>query len=178
MTGTASRAYTVLFVCSGNSARSIMAEALLTRMGAGRFRAFSAGSDPAGAVHPAALRLLELEGHDISGLRSKTWLEFAVAEAPSLDMVFTLCDRAAGEACPAWRGEPVVAHWAMPDPAAVPLIDQMEAFHSTYRDLERRLALLCNLPMAALDRLALKARLRDIGGGRLHDDMALAAAPA
>lgn len=172
------RVYTVLFVCSGNSARSIMAEAILTAVGRGRFRAFSAGSDPLGSIHPAAHRLLEMLGHDVGGLRSKTWFEFATAEAPPLDMVFTLCDRAAGETCPAWRGEPLVAHWALPDPAAAPLPDQMQAFHDCYRELDRRIRLFTALPIVALDRLALKARLHDLGGGDPAAGLSLAAGPA
>lgn len=174
-----SRTYTVLFVCSGNSARSILAEAILNRMGRGRFVAYSAGSDPVGRVHPAALRLLGMYGHDSGTARSKTWLEFAGTDAPRLDMVFTLCDRARGEVCPHWQGEPVVAHWELADPAEAPLPDQMAAFHETYLDLERRITLLTALPLTALDRLALKARLRDIGGGgETISDMAMAAGPA
>lgn len=178
MTSQQGRAFSVLFVCSGNSARSIMAEAILASIGRGRFRAYSAGSDPLGTVHPAAERLLAMLGHDLGGLRSKTWIEFATPDAPPLDMVFTLCDRAAGEVCPAWRGEPLVAHWSLPDPAAAPLPDQMAAFHDCYRDLDRRIRLLTALPIAALDRLALKARLHDLGGGDLTGGMALAAGPA
>ncbi|WP_404386342.1 arsenate reductase ArsC [Caenispirillum salinarum] len=170
--------YKVLFVCSGNSARSILAEAILNRMAQGRFAAYSAGSDPVGHVHPAASRMLEMNGHDPRTARSKTWLEFTGPDAPRLDMVFTLCDRAAGEICPHWQGEPVVAYWDLPDPAEVPLPDQMAAFHATYMDLERRITLLTALPLAALDRLALKARLRDIGGGGGVGEMALAAGPA
>lgn len=174
----AARVYSVLFVCSGNSARSIMAEAVLNHVGRGRFRAFSAGSDPVGAVHPAAVRLLEACGHDVGALRSKTWLEFATPDAPPLDMVFTLCDRAAGETCPTWRGEPLVAHWSLADPAEAPLPDQMAAFHDCYRELDRRIRLLTALPLPALDRLALKARLHDLGGGDPAAGLAIAAAPA
>lgn len=173
-----SKIFTVLFVCTGNSARSILAEAILNRLGNGRFQAFSAGSDPVGEVHPAALRVLELHGHDITGLYPKNWLEFATPGAPTLDMAFTLCDQASGEVCPHWPGEPLVAHWGLPDPAAVPLLEQMGAFQEAYMELERRLKLFCALPMGSLDRLALHARLRDLGRGEGPSDLAMAAAPA
>lgn len=173
-----SRAFTVLFLCAGNSARSILAEAILNRMGRGRFIACSAGCDPVGRVHPAALRLLGMYGYDFGAARPKTWLDFSGANGPRLDMVFTLCDRTRGEVCPHWQGEPVVAHWELTDPAEAPMPDQMAAFHETYLELERRIRLLTALPLTALDRLALKARLRDIGGGEVIRDMPAAAGPA
>jgi arsenate reductase (thioredoxin) len=155
----------VLFLCTGNSARSILAEAILARVGAGRFVSHSAGSQPKGAVHPAALRLLTQLNHDVSGLRSKAWDEFAAPGAPPLDFVFTVCDNAAGEVCPIWPGQPMTAHWGLPDPAAVEGSDAevAAAFADTYRMLTNRISLFTALPLASLDRLSLQARLRDIG---------------
>ena len=160
------RLYDVLFLCTGNSARSILAEAILNRLGAGRFRAHSAGSFPKGAVHPLALDLLQRQNHPTAVLRSKSWDEFATADAPPLDFVFTVCDQAAGEACPVWPGQPVTAHWGLPDPAAVEgtPAEQRLAFAETYRRLERRIGAFVNLPLASLDRMALQHRLAEIGG--------------
>lgn len=158
------RRHTVLFLCTGNSARSILAEALLGRMGGDRFLALSAGSQPAGKVNPHAKALLDKLGHDTSGLRSKSWDEIA-ASGQALDFVFTVCDSAAAEACPVWPGQPMSAHWGMPDPAAVTGSDaeKAEAFAATYRQLRQRLDAFVNLPMASLDRLSLKDRLDRIG---------------
>lgn len=159
------RLYNVLFLCTGNSARSILAEAILNRLGAGRFRAHSAGSFPKGAVHPLALDLLQRQNHPTAALRSKSWDEFATADAPPLDFVFTVCDQAAGEACPVWPGQPMTAHWGLPDPAAVDgtPAEQGLAFADTYRRLERRIGAFVNLPLASLDRMALQRRLVAIG---------------
>lgn len=159
-----SRAYTVLFLCTGNSARSILAESLLNRMAGDRFHALSAGSQPAGQVNPFALALLERLGHDIAGLRSKSWDEIAAHGTP-LDFVFTVCDSAAAETCPAWPGQPMSAHWGLPDPAAVTgsEAEKAAAFAETYRQLRQRLEAFTHLPMAALDRLSLKTRLTEIG---------------
>lgn len=159
------RPYNVLFLCTGNSARSILAEAILNRLGAGRFKAHSAGSFPKGAVHPLALDLLQRENHPTAALRSKSWDEFATSDAPPLDFVFTVCDQAAGEACPVWPGQPVTAHWGLPDPAATSgtPAEQGLAFADTYRCLERRIGAFVALPLARLDRMALQHRLADIG---------------
>lgn len=157
--------FNVLFLCTGNSARSIIAEAILNRMGAGRFRAFSAGSHPKGEVHPLALRLLNSVNHDTSSARSKSWEEFATPDAPRMDFVFTVCDSAAEEACPIWPGQPMTAHWGVPDPAAVGGTDAEKhfAFADTYRMLTNRISIFTSLPLASLDRLALKRRLDEIG---------------
>lgn len=159
------RIYNVLFLCTGNSARSILAEAILNDRGKGRFKAFSAGSHPKGTVHPAALALLQRNGLSIQGLRSKAWDEFAAPGAPHLDFVFTVCDNAAGEVCPVWPGRPVTAHWGQPDPAAVEGtdIDKAEAFREAFRTLGRRIDLFLALPLATLDRLAVGAKIRNIG---------------
>ena len=159
------RIYNVLFLCTGNSARSIMAEAILSRDGRGKFRAFSAGSQPKGVVSPYALDLLRKSGYDVSALRSKSWAEFARADAPQLDFVFTVCDNAAGEACPLWPGQPITAHWGIPDPA-VATGSEAEiamAFKDAYRMLNRRIELFLALPIAKLDRLVLTTRLKEIG---------------
>ena len=159
------RVYNVLFLCTGNSARSILAEAILNDRGRGRFRAFSAGSHPKGAVHPLALALLERTGLPTDGLRSKAWDEFVQPGAPQLDFVFTVCDDAAGEVCPVWPGQPMTAHWGQPDPAAVDGTDleQANAFRAAFRMLERRIELFTALPIATLDRLTLGNRIRDLG---------------
>jgi arsenate reductase len=159
------RIYNVLFICTGNSARSIMAEATMNRLGRGRFRAFSAGSHPAGSVHPLALHLLEKLHLPTEGLRSKSWDEFAAEGAPPLDLVFTVCDRAAGESCPLWPGQPLTAHWGVPDPAAATGSDEekLAAFKSTQVTLSRRIELLLSLPLEKLDRLSLQRTLADIG---------------
>jgi protein-tyrosine-phosphatase len=157
--------YNVLFLCTGNSARSILAESILNRIGAGKFHAFSAGSQPKGKVHPEALRLLESLQFNTHGLRSKTWTEFAAPGAPSLDFVFTVCDNAAGEACPVWPGQPMTAHWGIPDPAAATgsPAEVALAFKDAYRMLERRIAVFAALPLASLDKLSLQAKLKEIG---------------
>jgi len=159
------RAFNVLFLCTGNSARSILAESILNKTGAGKFRAYSAGSQPKGQVHPEALRLLESLQYDTAGLRSKSWSEFAAAGAPPLDFVFTVCDNAAGEACPLWPGQPMTAHWGIPDPAAATgsPAEIALAFKDAYRMLERRIAAFAALPIAALDRMTLKRKIEEIG---------------
>ena len=157
--------YNVLFICTGNSARSIMAEAILNQMGAGRFRAFSAGSHPAGAVNPHAIDLLERNRFKTAGLRSKNWSEFATADAPHMDFVLTVCDKAAGEVCPVWPGQPMSAHWGVEDPAAVKGSDEAthRAFNDCFMVMNRRIALLTVLPIEKLNKLALKKELADIG---------------
>jgi arsenate reductase len=160
-----SRVYNVLFLCTGNSARSILAEAILNGRGKGRFKAFSAGSHPKGTVHPLALALLERSELPTRNLRSKPWDEFALPGAPAMDFVFTVCDNAAGEVCPIWPGHPMTAHWGVPDPAAVEgtEVEQMNAFREAFRMLGRRVELFMALPIEALDRLALGNKIRDIG---------------
>ena len=157
--------FNVLFLCTGNSARSILAEAILNREGQGRFRAFSAGSHPKGAVYPYTLQLLKTMDHDTSFARSKDWEEFATADAPKMDFVFTVCDDAANEACPVWPGQPMTAHWGVPDPAAVEGTEAEKhfAFADTYRMLANRISIFINLPMTSLDKLALQRRLDEIG---------------
>ncbi len=159
------QAYNALFLCTGNSARSILAECVLNRLGRGRFRAYSAGSHPRGAVHPYALDLLRRQNYAVDSLRSKSWDEFAVADAPKLDFVFTVCDNAAGEVCPLWPGQPMTAHWGLPDPAAVDgsEAEQRVAFANTLRMLHNRIGLLVNLPINSLDKLSLQNQLRAIG---------------
>ena len=157
--------YNVLFLCTGNSARSILSEALLNQHGRGRFRAFSAGSHPTGRVNPLALELLARMKIPTEGLRSKSWDEFAAPGAPALDFVFTVCDNAAGEVCPYWPGQPMTAHWGVSDPASVvgSEIARTEAFREAFRVLERRIGLFTSLPIASLDRLSLAQKVRDIG---------------
>jgi protein-tyrosine-phosphatase len=157
--------YNVLFLCTGNSARSIIAEAILNREGRGKFRAFSAGSHPKGAVHSQTIELLSRLSYDVSGLRSKSWEEFARPGALALDFVFTVCDDAAGESCPVWPSQPMTAHWGIPDPAAAQGSPAQiaVAFNDAYRMLSQRIGAFTALPIAALDALNLKARLRDIG---------------
>lgn len=159
------RVYSVLFLCTGNSARSILAEVLLDHWGRGRFKGYSAGSFPKGSVHPLALNLLERLRLPTSGLRSKSWEEFARPEAPVMDFVFTVCDQAAGEVCPIWPGNPITAHWGVPDPAAVEGSEdrRRRAFREAYRQLEARIKLFVALPIDKLDRMALKQRTDDIG---------------
>ncbi len=159
------RPFRVLFLCTGNSARSIMAESLLKHWGAGRFVAHSAGSFPRGAVHPLALELLGRLRMPTAGLRSKSWDEFAAPGAPTLDFVFTVCDQAAGEVCPVWPGQPMTAHWGMPDPAAAVGSDvqRMLTFRTAFNELERRLRIFTSLPIASLDRIRLKQELDSIG---------------
>jgi arsenate reductase len=157
--------YNVLFLCTGNSARSILAEALLNHWGKGRFRAFSAGSFPKGAVHPMALEQLAATGLPVTGLRSKSWSEFALLRAPVMDFVFTVCDQAAAEVCPVWPGQPMTAHWGVPDPAAVEGSEAMrrQAFRVAFRALEARIKLFASLRVDALDRLSLRRRVEEIG---------------
>ena len=157
------RPYNVLFLCTGNSARSILAEAILNKDGAGRFNAFSAGSFPKGAVHPEALKLLDELGYPTDGFRSKSWDEFAVDDAPPLDFVFTVCDNAAGETCPFWPGQPMTAHWGIEDPAAAEGERQPQALRNAYYALQRRISLFLSLPFESIDELSLQTRLREIG---------------
>lgn len=161
------RPYNVLFLCTGNSARSVLAEAILNHRGGGRFKAYSAGSHPVGRVNPFAIDLLRQARIETAGLRSKSWDEFAAPGAPPLDFVFTVCDSAAGEVCPMWPGQPMTAHWGLPDPAAVPGTDEdkARAFRDTYVMLDRRIGLFTSLPIASLDRLTLGERVRAIGRG-------------
>jgi len=160
-----SKIFTVLFLCTGNSARSIFAEALIERLGKGRFRGFSAGSHPKDAVHPLALEILQSLKYPTEGYRSKGWEEFALPGAPELDFVFTVCDNAAGEVCPVWPGSPVTAHWGVPDPAAAEGddISRKRAFVSAYRMLEKRIGLFTSLRLEELDRLTLKRKVDEIG---------------
>ncbi len=161
------RSYNVLFLCTGNSARSVIAEAILNKIGAGRFRAYSAGSQPKGQINPGTVTLLNGLGYDTSGFRSKTWTEFAQPGAPELDFVFTVCDDAAGESCPVWPGKPMTAHWGIPDPAAATgtSAEIAQAFADAYRMLNQRIGIFVALPVASLDRLTLGTRLKDIGRG-------------
>jgi protein-tyrosine-phosphatase len=159
------RPYNVLFLCTGNSARSILGEALLNDMGKGRFRAWSAGSHPGGRVNPFAIELLAKNGLPVEGLRSKSWDEFAAPGAPEFDFIFTVCDSAAAETCPVWPGHPMSAHWGIPDPAAVEGDDETKrrAFRDAFSRLQRRISLLVNLPVQSLDKLSLQKQLADIG---------------
>lgn len=159
------RTTNALFLCTGNSARSILAEAILNRAGKGRIRAYSAGSHPTGRVHPVALEVLREFKHDVSELRSKSWDEFASDGAPALDYIFTVCDNAAGESCPIWPGKPMTAHWGVPDPAAFKgsETDLLRLFRRTYLELERRIDLFVILPLDSLDRLNLQTQLIRIG---------------
>lgn len=169
--------YNVLFLCTGNSARSIMAEAILNKLGAGKFRAYSAGSQPKGQVHPETIRLLQSLGYDISSFRSKSWQEFAKPGAPPLDFVFTVCDNAAGETCPVWPGQPMTAHWGVPDPAEAKgnAAEIALAFKDAYRMLNQRIGIFTSLPLRSLDQLTLQKKLRDIG--RMEGATAKAAEP-
>jgi arsenate reductase len=161
------RIYNVLFLCTGNSARSILAEAILNEKGQGKFRAYSAGSQPKGAVNPNTLKLLQGLGHDVSAMRSKSWDEFAKPGAPPIDFIITVCDDAANESCPVWPGKPMTAHWGVADPAAVKGMEAeiARAFREAYRLLLRRIELLVALKISSLDQLALQTRLREIGRG-------------
>ena len=162
---TREKSFNVLFLCTGNSARSILAEAILAREGTGRFEAFSAGSNPAGQVNPNAIDLLRELNHDVSGFRSKDWNEFAAVDAPRMDFVFTVCDNAANEVCPVWPGQPMSAHWGIPDPAAASGTQSeiAAAFADAYRMLTDRISIFVNLPIATLDKLSLQNRLDRIG---------------
>jgi arsenate reductase len=157
------RSYNVLFLCTGNSARSIIGEALIEKLGGERFRGFSAGSTPKGAVHPMALEVLSGMGFATEGLRSKSWSEFAGADAPEMDFVFTVCDNAATESCPVWPGKPMTANWGIADPAVVEGEAQLQAFLEAVRQLRRRIELFLSLPLDSIDRMSLANRLRDIG---------------
>jgi len=159
------RVYNVLFLCTGNSARSILAEAIVNQRGGGRFKGFSAGSQPRGEVHPYALDLLQSLRLPVDGLRSKSWDEFALAGGPEMDFIFTVCDNAAGEACPAWPGQPMTAHWGVPDPAANQgsEVERRAAFRQAFAALENRIGLFLSLPLASLDRMTLQNRLAAIG---------------
>lgn len=157
--------FNVLFLCTGNSARSILAEAILNRVGQGRFKAFSAGSRPKGEVNPFALQLLQIMNHDTSFARSKGWEEFSAPGAPEMNFVFTVCDNAANEACPVWPGQPMTAHWGVPDPAAAEGTDAEKhlAFAEAYRMLSSRISIFTSLPIASIEKLALQRRLDEIG---------------
>ncbi|MEK4031740.1 arsenate reductase ArsC [Methylocystis sp. IM3] len=159
------RVYNALFLCTGNTARSIMAEGILRQDGAGRFNAFSAGSHPKGIVNPYAFKTLAEYGYPAEGFRSKSWDEFAAPDAPVMDFVFTVCDNAAGEVCPYWPGQPMTAHWGIEDPAAVEGsdIEKQRAFNLAFRYLKNRISLMLAVPIGRLDKMALKNRLREIG---------------
>ena len=159
------KTYSILFLCTGNSARSVMAEALMNRLSQNRFRAYSAGSHPAGQVNPLTLELLSRKGFATEGLRSKNWDEFAQSGAPAMDFVVTVCDRAAGEVCPVWPGQPMTAHWGFEDPAAAPGNDEArrKVFEKVFIEIARRVELMLALPVEKLDRLALERQVRDIG---------------
>lgn len=161
----ADRVYNVLFLCTGNSARSILGEAILNKDGADRFRAFSAGSHPRGAVNPFALKVLDAYGYPTDGFRSKDWGEFAAPGAPVMDFVFTVCDDAASEVCPVWPGQPMTAHWGIEDPAAVDGsdLDKERAFNAAFRYMKNRISAFLSLPLRSIDRMALGGRLREIG---------------
>jgi arsenate reductase len=166
--------FNVLFLCTGNSARSIMAESLLNQWGRGRFVGYSAGSFPKGEVHPLAMELLSHMKVPTAGLRSKSWDEFAVPGAPEMDFVFTVCDNAAGEICPVWPGQPMTAHWGIADPAAVGGSgkEQRAAFRTAFSELDSRIKIFTSLPIRALDRIKLQERLNAIGRSKLTDDVA------
>lgn len=160
--------YNVLFICTGNSARSILAEGLLNELGKGRFKAFSAGSHPKGAVHPLALKTLADQRIPVDGFRSKSWDEFATPGAPQMDFVFTVCDQAAGELCPVWPGQPMTAHWGMPDPAAIEGSEaaRARAFRDAAVTMKRRIELMLSLPLDRLDAMAIQKEIREIGERR------------
>jgi arsenate reductase (thioredoxin) len=157
--------YNVLFLCTGNTARSILAESIMRKDGRGRFRAFSAGSQPKGQVNPVALKVLASLDYPIDGLRSKSWQEFAAPDAPVMDFVFTVCDSAAGESCPVWPGQPMTAHWGIEDPAAVEGTDLQKeaAFVAAFRYLKNRISIFASLPLRRIDKLSLGTKLREIG---------------
>jgi len=159
------RTFNVLFLCTGNSARSILAESIVNHLGGGRFKGFSAGSQPKGQVHPYAIDQLASMGYPAANMHSKSWEVFAVAGAPHMDFVFTVCDDAAGEACPAWPGQPMTAHWGIPDPAAVDgsELEKRAAFRSAFAALDNRIRLFLSLPLDSLDKMALQQRLDSIG---------------
>jgi arsenate reductase len=162
--------YNVLFICTGNSARSILAESLINRWGAGKFRGYSAGSHPRGEIHPLAIYELEQNGYATEGLRSKSWDEFTAPGAPRMDFVFTVCDTAAGETCPLWPGQPMTAHWGVADPAAVEgdRLTRLAAFVTAFRELQSRISIFVNLPFDSLDSLRLQEKLDEIGRTALN----------
>jgi arsenate reductase len=166
--------FNVLFLCTGNSARSIIAESILNQLGGGRFVAYSAGSFPTGKVNPFALELLRQNRIPTEGLRSKAWDEFAEPGAPRLDFVFTVCDKAAGESCPVWPGQPMTAHWGIADPAAVQGsdADKRQAFFHAFRELSQRIRIFTSLPLRSLDKIKLQERLEAIGRSKLTHDVA------
>jgi len=159
------RIYNVLFLCTGNSARSILAEAIMRKDGQGRFRSFSAGSQPKGGVNPLALKVLESLNYPIDGMRSKSWEEYAAPDAPVMDFVFTVCDSAAGESCPVWPGQPMTAHWGIEDPASVDGtdIEKEAAFVAAFRYLKNRIGVFTSLPLRSIDKLSLGTKLRELG---------------
>ncbi|WP_441243675.1 arsenate reductase ArsC [Tardiphaga sp. 768_D3_N2_1] len=161
------RVYNVLFLCTGNSARSVLAEAILRKDGGGRFQAFSAGSQPKGDIHPIAVKVLKSFDYPTEGLRSKSWLEYAAVDAPKMDFVFTVCDSAAGESCPVWPGQPMTAHWGIEDPAAVTGSDfeKEAAFVAAFRYMKNRIAAFSALPLSSIDPMSLRTTLKDIGAG-------------
>ncbi len=163
------KVFNVLFLCTGNSARSIIGEAVINRVGQGRFKGFSAGSMPKGEVHPVTLDLLKKQNYDVRQFRSKNWEEFSGPDAPALDFVFTVCDNAANEACPVWPGQPMTAHWGVPDPAAVTSSEAAQhiAFADTLRMLTQRIDIFVNLPLASLDKLTLQKKLNEIGSANV-----------
>lgn len=166
------RELNILFLCTGNSARSIMAEGAVNRWGKGKFRGFSAGSHPTGTVHPMTLELLKALNYETAGLRSKSWDEFARPDSPRLDFVFTVCDEAAGEICPIWPGQPITAHWGVSDPVAFAGTDEARRrfFRRIYTELENRIKIFVSLPIDSLDRLTLEGRVREIGKIKLPDE--------
>ncbi|MBI1423634.1 MAG: arsenate reductase ArsC [Gammaproteobacteria bacterium] len=166
--------YNVLFLCTGNSARSILGECLIEQLGKGRFRGFSAGSHPKGEVHPMALQVLRNNNYPTEGLRSKDWAEFAAPDAPQMDFVFTVCDKAAAETCPVWPGQPMTAHWGVMDPAAVEGDEAIRsmAFRTAFRELENRIKLFVSLPLASIDRLKLQKQLDAIGETEISEPIA------
>lgn len=159
------KVYNVLFLCTGNSARSILGEAVMNKLGKGRFKAWSAGSFPKGEVHPMALSVLNGMGFDTNGMRSKSWDEFSKPGAPEFDFIFTVCDNAAGESCPVWLGHPMTAHWGIEDPAAIEGEEQRDAFLQALRYLTNRISLFLTLPIESIDAMAMKQKLKEIGEG-------------
>lgn len=160
--------YNVLFICTGNSARSIMAEVIMNHLGRERFKAYSAGSHPRGEVHPMTLEVLSDQGYDLGGLRSKSWTEFAEPDAPQMDFIMTVCDQAAGEACPAWPGQPITAHWGFADPTKVEgdHANQLRAFKVVQSQIATRIRLFLSLPIEKIDRMSLQTKLRELGQQR------------
>ncbi len=159
----AAKMYNVLFVCTGNSARSIMAEVILNHLGRDRFQAYSAGSHPRGEVHPMTLEVLSSQGYDVCNVRSKRWTKFAEPLAPSMDFIFTVCDTVGGETCPVWPGQPITAHWSFANPAAMATGKQLKAFTTVQFEIANRIRLFMSLPIAKIDRLSLQTKLRGLG---------------